>query len=1073
MTELGFRKGLQQEVDIVLGVQAESAASVNIATQLQVKGYCTIHPNVDAGLLSKGLMEIQQLSLGGAWQRVHPIVQSGLLGEDGSTRIAELDSPDVDVEARLHRSLGDLDDIFTDLHFSIDDDLDVMGIHLSHRTVGLVHKAGERENGVEPLTEKQVTMWMSQFIRHRLMMLLVVGPTGGTLELKPYATPDADLHQVPVFPGCLILLRPDLLSHRYFASGRSYVLSTFFLTGHLNKKRASLMIPPVQQLDEWIVNRLRQLKESEREDGLWNPDIPRDWQHAMNHMYHKGQMIAVLGAAVRSTSSDLPSTMWQASVAAPDYVTNIPLARWDHGQVYDDSPESWRQYKSYCQHGSFMDGLELFDAKFFNLTPNEAKSMDPHQRLILEVGYTALADMGRSKKTLSGSSCGVYVGCGNSEWTFAEKELEFGAFGATGAALSISSGRFSFILGLKGPSMTLDTEASSGASALYLAAESCQQKGRAASNDLSVAIAAHALLSPLWWPSHCASGWLSRLGRCLTFDSSADGFVRGDGVAATAVKSLHAAPQDKKGSNHDRQRPIGSIAGAMMNNNGVGASLATPFGPAEQEALSDALRSAGIGPCDIDAVEGHAMGSLLADAVEVGSLARALRSEDFELSLPICASKTSAGNQVEAGSLAGFIKCLFSLKFGVVTPNLHLGQLNPHVECFDLPCGLMTECAEFRMPTAFMGLMSRGFGGSNVAIVAWGEADAAANANAEEHALPIAAPERDNIYFWPGGGGELDKSQVPKVGYRIAGTWDCWTTPLPMEATADGNFACTVVLGENRWEQFQIWLDGDSSKALFPGDTKAAKGTPAIGPADDAEGCNWLLDGRGGWTTAADGERLPSGPDVGLPGDRYRIELRILGKWRSVTWEKEEKSSPVLALTAGPSAAAAPGASHGAAAASSSGSAAAAASSSSASSAAAAAALSAAAVPRGTYFVAGSFNNWEPEEMKHEEGTDGSGGPWTYNVRIQGWGAEFQILRNADWLQAFYPKASPQGQSSSSAPSSLDVRPEVSGPDDLGYGQNFQIDGRRGMKYRIEFKREVQGEKDTKSVAWHLIQGAE
>merc|ERR1712217_375424 len=149
-----------------------------------------------------------------------------------------------------------------------------------------------------------------------------------------------------------------------------------------------------------------------------------------------------------------PATIFPSSLAAVDYAIEVPKVRWDHSDEYDPDPDCWRQYKTSCQHMTFMEGSELFDNKMFSMSTNEAKAIDPHQRLILEVGYTALWNMGMRKSPLVNSSCGVYVGCGNTEWSMMPKDLEAGAFGATGGALSISSGRFSFTLGLKGPSMT-------------------------------------------------------------------------------------------------------------------------------------------------------------------------------------------------------------------------------------------------------------------------------------------------------------------------------------------------------------------------------------------------------------------------------------------------------------------------------------------------------------------------------------------------------------------------------------------------------------------------------------------
>lgn len=1002
------------QVDVDMQSLPAQVAAAEVASHLQVKGFCVLRPILEQGAIEKALVELKQFEAAGRWHRVNQTVQDGLLGQEGSASIAELENPELASEVRSDgESLTTLDESITEMHFSLEEHLEFIGVHVSHRTLGVVHQAGEPDEDEVPHTEKQVMKWLSQFMRHRLMVLIFLGPTSGMLELKPYETEDTEVHQVSTPPGTMVVLRPDLMSHRHFAPGRSFVLSSFFLAAHINKRVAHAMTPSAAVLDEWTLNRLRQLKESDREDAVWDPEIPRDWQHAMNHMYHKGQMIAVRGAAFKAPVCEDPEVFWMASTAAPDYVVDIPISRWDHSQVFDDEPESWRQYKSYCHHAAFMEGIEMFDCKFFNLTANEAKTMDPHQRLILEVGYGALANMGMRKGTLTGTATGVYVGCGNTEWSVADKEMDFGAFGATGGALSISSGRFSFILGLKGPSMTLDTEASSGATALYLAAESCQKKGRAAANDMSVAIAAHLLLTPLWWPSQCASGWLSRRGRCLSFDATADGYTRCDGVAAAGVKCLNTVV-DGQVLSHEDEPLIGSIAGAMMNNNGVGAALAAPHGPAEQEAIAEALRNASISPCDVDGIEGHMAGTLLADAVEVGSLVRALRSEDMDEPLPITGMKSSVGNQVEVGALAAFVRSLYSLQWGNMTPNLHLRQVNPHMDAFDTPCALVTECLEYRMTSAFVGVMSRGFGGSNVFLLGWGQVD--------EGKLPTepSAPPKDSIYFWPGGGGELDKDQQPQMSYKLAGSWNAWATPLTMEAEDDGLFGRTVTLGENRWEQFQIWLDGDAARALHPGQPKASKDTPAFGPADDALGCNWIIDGRGalGDAELARGSSLSTiaacSLDDGLPGDQYRVRLRVAGKWRSVTWEKLPAAALLPGISVQPT------------------------------------------FQLGTYFIAGTWNNWAVEEMEADPARPGF---FSFVVAVRG-SEKFQILRNSDWEQVLYP-----GERLGSADGST----EVLGPDDQGHGLNFCIDGSQGSRYRVELQRLVERDKDIKKVSWRIL----
>ena len=112
--------------------------------------------------------------------------------------------------------------------------------------------------------------------------------------------------------------------------------------------------------------------------------------------------------------------------------------------MYDPNPTSWMQQKTSCRHGAFMDGVDLFDAKFFGMSARDATYTDPHCRKILEVGYEALSldmqvnprflapsctqqsrrvqqpryHMGCTRNTLRNSDGAVYVGGGNTEAAF-------------------------------------------------------------------------------------------------------------------------------------------------------------------------------------------------------------------------------------------------------------------------------------------------------------------------------------------------------------------------------------------------------------------------------------------------------------------------------------------------------------------------------------------------------------------------------------------------------------------------------------------------------------------------------
>lgn len=1009
---------LEEEADVVIGQLSQEAASLEIATKVCGKGFCVVAPGFEDSVLRQALEEITTFAKTNRWQQANTVIQDGLLGTEGSAFIAELESPEKDHISREDGEvLMELDTAMTHLGFHIQPYLGSFGVEVTHRGRALIHQAGEPGEERVPLNDKEVVRWLSQFLRHKVMIIIFLGPSSGTLEMKPYNTDDAETYEIQTYPGTLVVLRPDILSHKHFSNGRSLAMSSFFLQGDRKPKRtkrSDKMVPAAKELDDWTVNRLRELKEKNLNSQFWDPDIPREWQSAMNHMFHKGQMIAVKGEACKVPATESPDAFCMATAFAPDYPQDVPRIRWDHEEVYDPDPESWRHFKSYCKHGSFMDGIELFDCKMFSMSPNEAKSMDPHQRLILEVGYEALFNMGMRKNTLVNTTCGVYVGCGNVEWSMMPRELDQGAFAATGGALSISSGRFSFTLGLKGPSMTIDTDASSGATSIYLGAEAVQRKGRATPNEFSVAIAAHLLLAAVWWPTHCASGWLCATGRCLTFDSSASGYVRGDGVAAVTLKASSQLVDGKYVTSEEE--PLGSIAGAMMNNNGKGASLSAPHGPAEQEVVAEALQNASIVPADVDAVEAYGAGAFLPDAIEVGSMVRAHRSEDAkDPPLLMTSVKSSVGNQIETSGIISFMRVISAIRFGYATPNLHLRQANPHCDLENQPVNIATELMEYQKQSAFVGVMARGFGGSNIYTIAWG-------AMRDKNAQQVVISARDSIMYWPGGGGALATEQMPNHAYMIVGSWSQWQEAEAMEPEGDSTYTYIVVLGESRFEQFQIWLDGDPARVLHPGHAKGFKDTTVFGPGAMGHGCNWVIDGRQElpaikvpkelgdesllpkmataikMTEEKPGEAKPKCPaaDYGMPGDSYRVTLRVTGRWRNVTWEKLPAGHPQARLSDQ---------------------------------------LTRERVSQ--FYIAGSWNDWNLSEMVPGE-------PGIYAATAVLWrdGGEFQILCNRDWSQVIHPKT----------PKAAMTQP-LAGPDDQGHGMNWFLNGQAGDVFRIELTR--------------------
>src|SRR5204862_1373060 len=134
-------------------------------------------------------------------------------------------------------------------------------------------------------------------------------------------------------------------------------------------------------------------------------------------------------------------------------------SRWPVDDWYDPDPEA--PGKMYTRWGAFLDGVDQFDARFFGISPREAVSLDPQQRLLLEVSWEALENAGIAADRLAGSPSGVFVGISGSDYsqllTMSGDPTRIDTYYGTGNALSAAAGRLSYVLGLRGPSLAIDT----------------------------------------------------------------------------------------------------------------------------------------------------------------------------------------------------------------------------------------------------------------------------------------------------------------------------------------------------------------------------------------------------------------------------------------------------------------------------------------------------------------------------------------------------------------------------------------------------------------------------------------
>src|SRR5713226_9761837 len=271
--------------------------------------------------------------------------------------------------------------------------------------------------------------------------------------------------------------------------------------------------------------------------------------------------IAFIGLACRLPGAPDPEAFWRLLRDCANAIT--PASdRWDAGQRSEpDGPAGF-------WHGGFLDQIDRFDAAFFGISPREAITMDPQQRLMLELSWECLENARVAPDRLAGSQTGVFVGAISGDYSMVLDRRGPGSITAhtmTGLNRGMIANRVSYTLGLRGPSMTVDAAQSSSLVAVKMACESL----RAGESTMAIAGGVHLNILAENSLSAAAFGGLSPDGRCFTFDARANGYVRGEGGGAVVLKPLRAAVGDG-------DPVICVIRGCAMNNAAATEGLTVP-----------------------------------------------------------------------------------------------------------------------------------------------------------------------------------------------------------------------------------------------------------------------------------------------------------------------------------------------------------------------------------------------------------------------------------------------------------------------------------------------------------------
>ena len=419
----------------------------------------------------------------------------------------------------------------------------------------------------------------------------------------------------------------------------------------------------------------------------------------------KHEPIAIVGIGCRFPGADNPEEFWQLLQNGKDAIVETPAERWDKSDYYAQPSTLGKICTTY---GGFVPHLKEFDASFFRIAPREAASLDPQQRLLLGVSWEALENAAIPADKVRGSRTGVFIGVSAIDYwhqLLSRNNTEIDAYLTTGNTHSLASGRISHFFDFTGTSISLDTACSSSLVAVHLAIKSLRDR----ECNMALAGGVNRLISPKISINFSQAKMLSPDGRCKTFDTGANGFVRSEGCGVVVLKRLSDAIADG-----DNIRAI--LLGSATNQDGRTSSITTPNSLSQQAVIKQALANSQVEPSQISYLETHGTGTSLGDAIELEALSKVFQDNE---QLILGAVKTNIGHLESAAGIASLIKTVLALENKFIPPNLHLNQPNSNVEWQNLPFKLPEKPINWNKSAQprIAGVSSFGFSGTNAHVV--------------------------------------------------------------------------------------------------------------------------------------------------------------------------------------------------------------------------------------------------------------------------------------------------------------------------------------------------------------------
>lgn len=452
----------------------------------------------------------------------------------------------------------------------------------------------------------------------------------------------------------------------------------------------------IQQMQELLKKSLIKIKQLEK-----------DLQEKQSISKPKDDIALIGHAFLFPNGINSLEKFWKLLYEKKDAVSAIPSSRFKVEEIY--SQDVYQAGKTNSPYGTFLDkDVSLFDADFFAISPREAKSIDPIQRLLLQLTYEAFENANIPTQSIKGKNVGVFVAVGLSD--YAQARLRSGnledidVYDATGIPFATICGRISYSFDFNGQSIAIDTACSSVLSAIHQAQHALQDR----EIDMAVIASANLLLTPEIFVALTKMGSVSPSGSTKAFAENADGYIRGEGAAVLILKRKEDAI-----AQHDNIEIL--IKSSAVKHNGTSNGFTAPNPAIQVATIQDALQQAGLSIDDIDYIESHGIGNKTTDAMEIEAIHQAFKNKKDKIF--VGSVKANIGHLEACTGMPMLMKIMAAMQNQTIPAQPHIQELNKDVDWNNVNVQIPLTHQAWNKSKQYAAINLSGYSGTNTHLI--------------------------------------------------------------------------------------------------------------------------------------------------------------------------------------------------------------------------------------------------------------------------------------------------------------------------------------------------------------------